>query len=205
MLGKRDHTNDPGLPFQSLPRRYYRGLNMVACHLHDPFFGIARILFESRNRSAVLYTEQNMAASQIQKSHDFFGKFLRPDTVALELHTRVLGVSDQFRQLGPVHHIPSESVLTTPGLEGVPASFEDFFDHLPHWQFIDRAHVVRGDACLSCGAFSESRETQDQFRVTEHRDIGVVSREDELAPMLLFAHCGTTTSVMKRLSRSSSG
>lgn len=65
--------------------------------------------------------------------------------------------------------------------------------------------MPRHDSRLAFLGLACCSEAKDKFSIAEDRDVRVVCREDELAAAFSCRMIGTTTSVMKRLSRSSSG
>ena len=66
--------------------------------------------------------------------------------------------------------------------------------------------MSRRDPSLALPGLACRSEAEDEFGIAEDRDVGVVRREDKLAAARFSCRMiGTTLSVMKRLSRSSSG
>ena len=107
--------------------------------------------------------------------------------VPFEFNAGILAIRNDFEKLRSRRHI-SEPVLGTTHLEGGLAAFENFLDQFSDRLDVDRPHMFRRHPRVALLRFSGRGEAENQFGVTENRDVRVVRREHELPLPFFLPH-----------------
>src|SRR4051812_8243664 len=92
------------------------------------------------------------------------------------------------RLSGADNSLRLEPVLPSTALECFLAALQNFLDQFSDRGRINRTHVLRCHTRVAVLSLSRRREPNDQFGVSQNRNVRIVSREDKLSTLFLVAH-----------------